>query len=122
MGPEAARALIDGIDESNRFEMWGKFQDRYDPYTVHDLAETVAGLHYEYAVQVVECGQTLYIDSHQVLTRLPRGAMWVPTFEIADNLRRKCATELCLQGRLVDTFLVRRLTSELEVIDQEANE
>ena len=36
--------------------MWGEFPDRYDPYTVYELAETVAGLRYEYAVQVKRDG------------------------------------------------------------------
>lgn len=54
MTPEEARAVIDGIDYDSERDMCGAFQDRYAPYTVYDMAETVANLHYEYAVQVLD--------------------------------------------------------------------
>lgn len=81
------------------------------------LAELVAGLRYVYAVQVIEDGRTWYINSYKTLTSGSRSAEWLPTFESADALRRKCVTELCLQERCAETFIVRMLTSELEVID-----
>lgn len=52
MTPEEARAVIDGIDYDSERDMCGAFQDRYAPYTVYDMAETIAGLRYEYAAQV----------------------------------------------------------------------
>lgn len=84
-----------------------------------ELAEIVAGLRYEYAVQVIEDGHTWYINSYKTLTSGSRSAAWLPTFESADTLRRQCVTELCLQERRAETFVVRRLTTELEVIDPE---
>ena len=46
MTKEMARELIDGINFHDKFQMWGEFPDRYDPYTVYELAETVACLLY----------------------------------------------------------------------------
>lgn len=87
-----------------------------------DLAELVANLHYEYAVQVIEGGHTWYVNNHKTLTSASWGAVWLPTFNSADALRRECVTELCLQERCAETFVVRKLTTELEVIDPEVVE
>lgn len=91
---QVARALIEGVDHSDKFTMWGDFQDRYDPYTVYELAETIAGMRVEYAVQYFFHGE------------------WQDT-----RYRRDTKQEAELVRDLYpqyDTRVVRRLTTEWE--------
>lgn len=109
MTPEQARKLIDGIDERDKFDMWEEFPDRYDPYTVYDLAETVAGLRYEYAVQGLDGGEWKFTGfDGKVLepSESERIAWWnraIPKRDIAD--------------RGAGWRIVRRLVSDVEVVE-----
>lgn len=137
--PEQAQELLDGDFETETHPEWvGVVQADFDSFSgayiratpghealyeaASDLAHTVANMHYEYAVQVIEGGHTWYINNHKTLTSASWGAVWLPTFDSADDLRRQCVTELCLQERCAETFVVRKLTTELEVIDPEVVE
>lgn len=95
MTPEDARTLIDGIEYNNKRDMWGAFQDRYSPYNVYELAETVAGLKYQYAVEVCRGGEWV----------MDEDSYWGP-FSVA-SVRNMRTT-----GR---SRLVRRLVGESEV-------
>lgn len=97
MTPEKAQALIDGIDYGNKRDMWGTFLDRYDPYTVYELAELVAGLRYEYAVAGVDADEK---------TIPPK--TWLPNRYEA-NIAAMCVNT-------VETRVMRRLVSEPEVV------
>jgi len=98
MTQEMARKLIDGIDFYDKFQLWGEFPDRYDPYTVYELAETVAELRYEYAVQVkCDGGWVMEEDSY-----------WGP-YSVA----------VVRFGRTEEPArIVRRLAGEPEVVDE----
>ncbi|MDK8242536.1 hypothetical protein [Corynebacterium coyleae] len=86
------------------------------------MAEQIANMRYEYAVQVIEDGRTEYVTKYKSLTSAPWGAAWLPTFNSADVLRRECVIELCLQERRAETFVVRKLASEPEVMEPEVVE
>lgn len=97
MTPENAGNLIDGIDFYDKHQMWGEFPDRYDPYTVYELAEIVASMRVEYAVQYLFHGE------------------WQDT-----RYRRDTKQEAELVQKLYpqyDTRVVRRLTTEWEVAE-----
>ena len=97
MTPENAGNLIDGIDFYDKHQMWGEFPDRYDPYTVYELAEIVAGLKYEYAVEVQPVPGGAW---HQV-------TQWTPD-----------PSPVLPEGRALDPDerIVRRLAGEKEVV------
>lgn len=104
MTPEQARKLL-GVVES------------IDLSDAYQALEIIANLRYEYAVQVIEDGRTEYVTKYKSLTSAPWGAAWLPTFNSADVLRRECVIELCLQERRAETFVVRKLASEPEVVE-----
>ena len=137
--PEKARELLRGdFGTEKRTEWLGNSQADFDSFTgahirstpgdvalaeaAPALAELVAGLRYEYAVQVIEDGRTWWVTNYKSLTSASWGAAWLPTFNSADTLRRECATELCLQERRAEMFVVRKLATEPEVMDPEAAE
>ena len=122
MTPEDARGYIDGLSFGSKQDVWGEFPHRYDHWDAFEAFATVAGLRFEYAVQVTEDGHTWWVTKFKSLTSASWGAVWLPTFNSADILRRECVTELCLQERRAETFVVRKLASEPEVMDPEVTE
>lgn len=106
MTPEKARELLDGdFKTETRTELVGDVQ-----------AETVAGLRYEYTVQVPVDGQWKYTKDDQYGPELldnQRNATWYPSLRDA-----AIWADLWDDGK--DTpRIVRRLVSEPEVIDNE---
>ena len=53
MIPEDARGYIDGLSFGSKQDVWGEFPNRYDHWDAFEAFATIAGLRYEYAVQVV---------------------------------------------------------------------
>lgn len=137
--PKQAQDLLRGDFGTEKHTEWlGNSQADFDSFTgahirstpgdialaeaAPALAEQIASMRYEYAVQVIEDGRTWYVTKYKSLTSAPWGAAWLPTFNSADTLRRECVTELCLQERRAQTFVVRKLASEPEVMDPEVAE
>lgn len=113
MTPEMARELIDGIDFYYQHQMWAEFPKRYEPYAVYELAELVAGLRYEYAVQVPHpLGGWSYIiiDSETDEHSMTPHAHWA---DWEDNLN----DANCLAESLERARVVRRLVGEPEVAE-----
>lgn len=109
MTPEQARKIKDGIDFFDQHQMWAEFPKRYDPYAVYDLAEIVAGLRYEYAVQVEYTdGEAEYARSFLTATPSIRDAWW--TDEPNEGLAAKWQ-----ENALCNARIVRRLAGEPEV-------
>lgn len=52
MTPEEARGYIDGLSFDSKQDVWGEFPNRYDHWDAFEAFATIAGLRYEYAVQV----------------------------------------------------------------------
>lgn len=56
MTPEDARGYTDGLSFGSKQDVWGEFPNRYDHWDAFEAFATIAGLRYEYAVQVFEEG------------------------------------------------------------------
>lgn len=133
MTPEKARELLDGdFKTETRTELVGDVQADFDSFSgayisatpgheslydaADELAETVAGLWYEYTVQVPVDGQWKYTKDDQYGPELldnQRDATWYPSL-------RDAAVWADLWDDGKDTpRIVRRLVSEPEVIDNE---
>ena len=74
-----------------------------------DLAELVAGMHYEYAVQHDRYGEWLYETTRHATTKDPTLAMWWDDVEDARDEARTCYNGC-------NTRIVRRLVGESEVV------
>lgn len=81
-----------------------------------DLAEIVAGLHYEYAVQVDTNYEKLYVYIEWVndegilsLSKIPRLADWMPECKDAESLAEDAREQFNTTARVI-----RRLVSEPE--------
>ena len=111
MTPEEAKNLIDGIDPRNEYHMWADFQRRYDPHTVYDALETIAGLRYEYAVQVTDKdGSVLYAKSYRTLSGDIEEAWW------QDEPNEKLAEKWWSKIPACRVRILRRLVADEEVM------
>ena len=95
--PKAAEEIIAGIDLYDKRQMWGTFPDRYDPYYVYELADLVANMHYEYAVE------------------LKHGDWWNTSRHRASTI--EAAKEIAARYTRTETRIVRRLVSAPEVVE-----
>ena len=128
MTPEKARELLDGRTPSP----WWWCETDYPEVTVYhekygiiaksvdieeadlictapDLAELVAGMHYEYAVQNDRYGEWLYDTTQHATTKDPTIAMWWDDLEDARDEARTCYNGC-------NTRIVSRLVGEPEVV------
>lgn len=116
MTPEEARGLIDGIDYDSERDMWGAFPDRYDPYTVYDMAETIADMRCEYAVEVdAPEGKAYALESDDGMTyhiANPTYADWEEDRDDMEIFATRVDRDLGTTARVV-----RRLVSEPEVVE-----
>lgn len=113
MTPEEARGYIDGLSFGSKLDVWVEFPNRYDHWDAFDAFATVAGLRYEYAVQVPHpLGVWSYIiidreTYEHSITPHPHWADWENNLDDA-----KCVAESLERARVV-----RRLVSEPEVAE-----
>lgn len=98
MTPEEAKNLIDGIDPRNEYHMWADFQRRYDPHTVYDALETIAGLVQVYDYEVQD-GDVWHPQAHDF-----------PTLEAAQTWVRE-------RTRRSDARIITRMATEWEVVE-----
>lgn len=119
MTPEEARGLIDGIDYDSERDMWGAFQDRYDPYTVYDMAETVADMRYEYAAQVRRgtASPWLYVLSNGHFSKRGSTSVWCKRRVGCENAIRSALKRKDVGADTVEFRIVRRLVSDPEVVE-----
>ena len=128
MTPEKARELLDGRTPSpwwwceTDYPEVTVFHEKYGIIaksvdieeadlicTAPDLAELVAGMHYEYAVQHDRYGEWLYETTRHSTTKDPTIAMWWDDLEDARDEARTCYNGC-------NTRIVSRLVGEPEVV------
>lgn len=119
MTQEMARELIDGIDFYDKHQMWGAFPDRYDPYTVYELAELVAGLKYQYAAQVRRgtASPWLYVLQNGHFSKRGSTSVWCKKQHGCENAIRSALKRKDVGADTVEFRIVRRLVSEPEVAE-----
>lgn len=98
MTPEEAKTLIDGIDPRNEYHMWADFQRRYDPHTVYDALETIAGLAPVYSYDVW-CGDHWAPMDHE--------------FDSSQSVRDWLST----RERRAEARIITRMVTEWEVAE-----
>lgn len=113
MTPEEARELVLAVDNSDPSIL----SELMDWKEVLEALETIAGLHYEYAVQVPVDGATeplwkyvVRVDTHGViLTQYGHMARWEDTLQEA--------AQYALNHNLAGHRIVRRLAGDPEVVE-----
>lgn len=109
MTPEEARGYIDGLSFDSKQDVWGEFPNRYDHWDAFEAFATIAGLRYEYAVQVKR-GYWRYDSLFGGWTTRPEHAKWLLDLDEVEG-----AAEFW--GKRYETRVMRRLVSEPEVAE-----
>lgn len=119
MGPDGAAALIEGVDYDDKHAMWGSFPDRYDPYTVYELAETIAEMRYQYAAQVRRGSASpwLYVLSNGHFSKRGSTSVWCKRRAGCENAIRAALNRKDVGADTVEFRVVRRLVGDPEVTE-----